>query len=309
MENYKTIKNAGLEKGVENTPLAICSAILDILSKLDLELARFQKSSDGLFNIEELPSSSKLHYDAVKIMLAAGFLNCLLYTSKTPRPPTYDEIAEASGVGRHKAERILRGECSSLKAFYSVNQIHMFSHTELGLKRTNLYGKKSKKVFIRKRAGRPPQLKQLKGSMGRPSKFIVMFPKIPLAELYNSLREEDKNRLQDYMSSNLMCDATRGFLMKLCCLLSHFFQADEASFKNFIKKIIVDVVKRSVEIAERNCASIPNEIKEACKDENFEGNWAQLKSCLDLNKMQTYTNALSNSELQDLIMRCFKGFN
>jgi len=151
MENYKTIKNAGLEKGVENTPLAICSAILDILSKLDLELARFQESSDGLFNIEELPSSSKLHYDAVKIMLAAGLLNCLLYMSKTPRPPTYEEIAEASGVSRHMVERILRGECSSLRAFYSVNQIRMFNHTELGLKRAYLYGKKSEKVFVRKK--------------------------------------------------------------------------------------------------------------------------------------------------------------
>jgi len=127
--------------------------------------------------------------------------------------------------------------------------------------------------------------------MGRPSKFIVMFPKIPPAELYNSLPEEDKIRLQDYMSSNLMWDAARGFLMKLCCLLKHFFQ-DEASLKSFIKKIFVDVIKRSVEIAERNGASIPNEIKEACKDENFEGNWAQLKSCLDLNEMQTYTKAL-----------------
>jgi len=309
MENYKTIKDTSLEKSVENTPLAICSAILDVLSKLDLELARFQESSDGLFNIEGLPSKSKLHYDAIKIMFAAGFLNCLLYTSKTPRPPTYDEIAEASGVSRHKVERILRGRMSSLRAFYSVNNLHMFTHAELGFKRTYLYGKKSEKVFVLKKAGRPPQLKQLKESMGRPSKFIFMFPKIPPTELYNSLPEEDKIRLQDYMSSNLMCDATRGFLMKLCFLLNHFFRTNEASLKSFIKKIFVDVIKRAVEIAERNGASIPDEIKEACKDENFEGNWAQLKSCLDLNKMQTYINALPNSELQDLMMRCFKGFN
>jgi hypothetical protein len=70
----------------------------------------------------------------------------------------------------------------------------------------------------------------------------------------------------------------------------------------------VDVVVRAVKIAERNDASIPEEIKEICKEEFLDEIWAQIKSCLNPNKMLSYIDAQSNSELQNLLMKNFEGY-
>jgi hypothetical protein len=310
-ENYETIKNTDSEKSADNLPLRISSALLDALLNLGVELAPFreQEHLDSLLNIEELPSRSKLQFDAVKIMFATSLLTCLLYRSKTPRPPTYDEIAEASGVRRHRVERILRGKCSSLKCFYFINQIFTWNHPELDLKRLYPINEKNVKVFfVVKRAGRPPQPKILKQSMGRPSKLVVLFPKFPTAELYEALSEEDKIRLKDYMSSKPICDATQIFLMEFCRSLTKSIEANEESLKNFVKETFVDVVIRAVKIAERNDASIPEEIKEICKKEFLDEIWAQIKSCLNQNKMLSYVDAQSSSELQNLLMKSFEGY-
>jgi len=296
-ENYKTIKNTVSEKSVDNLPLAIYSALIDILLNLSAKLAPFEEEEhlNSLFNIKELPSRRTLQFDAVKIMLAASLLTCLLYRSKEPRPPTYDEIAEASGVRRHRVERILRGEYSSLKNFYFVNQIFTWNHPELDLKRTYPINEKSMKVFVIKRAGRPLQPRILKQSMGRPSKLVVIFPKFPAAELYEALSEEDKNRLQDYMSSKPICDAMRVFVTESCRLLTKSIEANEESLRNFVKETFVDVVVRAVKIAERNDASIPEEIKEICKEEFLDEIWAQLKSCLNSNKILSCIDTQSDS--------------
>jgi hypothetical protein len=309
-ENYETIKNTVSEKSADNLPLRISSALLDVLLNLGVELAPFREEEhlNSLFNIKELPSRSKLQFDAIKIMLATSLLPCLLYRSKKPRPPTYDEIAEASGVRRHRVERILRGEYSSLKNFYFMNQIFTWNHPELDLKRTYPINEKSVKVFVTKRAGRPPQPKILKQSMGRPSKLVVLFPKFPSAELYEALSEEDKIRLQDYMSSKPICDAMRMFLMESCRSLTKSIEANEESLKNFVKETFVDVVIRAMKIAERNDASIPEEIKEIYKEEFLDEIWAQIKSCLNPNKMLSYIDAQSNSKLQNLLMKSFEGY-
>jgi len=309
-ENYETIKNTVSEKSADNLPLAIYSALIDILLNLSAKLAPFEEEEhlNSLFNIKELPSRSKLQFDAIKIMLATSLLTCLLCRSKKPRPPTYDEIAEASGVRRHSVERILRGEYSSLKNFYFMNQIIKWNHSELDLKRTYPINEKSVKVFVVKRAGRPPQPKILKKSMGRPSKLVVLFPKFPSAELYEALSEEDKIRLQDYMSSKPICDAMRMFLKESCRSLTKSIEANEESLKNFAKETFVDVVVRAVKIAERNDASIPEEIKEICKEEFLDEIWAQIKSYLNPNKMLSYIDAQSNSELQNLLMKNFEGY-
>jgi hypothetical protein len=308
-ENYETIKNTVSERSVDNLPLAIYSALIDILLNLSAKLAPFEEEHlNSLFNIKELPSRSKLQFDAIKIMLATSLLTCLLYRSKEPRPPTYDEIAEASGVRRHRVERILRGEYSSLKNFYFMNQIFTWNHPELDLKRTYPINEKGVKVFVIKRAGRPPQPKILKQSMGRPSKLVVLFPKFPTAELYEALSEEDKNRLQDYMSSKPICDAMRMFLMESCRSLTKSIEANEESLRNFVKETFVDVVIRAVKLAERNDASIPEEIKEIYKKEFLDEIWAQIKSCLNPNKMLSYIDAKSISELQNLLMKSFEGY-